>query len=74
MILLISTLQDKEGQLIPFEKCSELIAEVSQVPVYGCWDFFLGHGIVGGKLTSGFAQGETAARIVLNLIPTTESS
>jgi GAF domain-containing protein/ABC-type uncharacterized transport system substrate-binding protein len=37
-------------------------------PVYGTWDFSLGYGIVGGMLTSGYYQGETAARLALRIL------
>ncbi|MBN2232126.1 MAG: PAS domain S-box protein, partial [Deltaproteobacteria bacterium] len=33
-----------------------------------CWDFFLGHGIVGGMLVSGFAQGEAAAAMAGSIL------
>ena len=64
-ILLISTIRDEQGQLISFERSAEMMAAVSSVPIYGCWDFFLGHGIVGGKLISGFTQGKTAAQMAV---------
>ena len=68
LILLISTIRDEQGQLISFQRSAEMMAAVSSVPLYGCWDFFLGHGIVGGKLISGFSQGETAAHIALTIL------
>ncbi len=68
LILIISSFRDAQGNLIPFRRVSEMMAAVSSVPIYGCWDFFLGHGIIGGKLISGFAQGETAAKITLQIL------
>ncbi|MBN2231363.1 MAG: histidine kinase, partial [Deltaproteobacteria bacterium] len=50
LILLITTVRDHNGRLLSFEDSAALIAAAGTVPVYGCWDFFLGHGIVGGML------------------------
>ncbi len=44
------------------------IAEQSRVPIYGSWDFNLGFGIVGGKLTSGYDQGFTAGIMGLRIL------
>lgn len=40
----------------------------SNVPVYGLYDFALGHGIVGGQMLSGRLQGENAAQIALRVL------
>ena len=45
-----------------------LVSEASNAPVYGAWDFNLGLGLVGGNLTSGFDQGETAGRLALRVL------
>ncbi len=68
LIMLISTVRTKNGDLVSYVESSEMIESVSHVPIYGVWDFFLGHGIVGGKLTSGSAQGEAAADIALQIL------
>ncbi|HBF42206.1 MAG TPA: hypothetical protein DDW42_00995 [Desulfobacteraceae bacterium] len=68
LIFLISSFRNEKGEFMPFERAAEMMAAAASVPIYGCWDFFLGHGIVGGKLISGFAQGETAARIALRVV------
>lgn len=38
------------------------------VPLYAAWEFLLGHGMVGGKLISGHAHGQAAARIGLRIL------
>jgi two-component system cell cycle sensor histidine kinase/response regulator CckA len=48
--------------------CISRISRHARVPVYGAWDFNLGHGIVGGKLTSGYDQGVTAGRMGLRIL------
>jgi ABC-type uncharacterized transport system substrate-binding protein len=68
LILLISTLRDEKGNLISFERSAERISGFADIPVYGFWNFFLGHGIVGGKLINGYSQGYTAAGMVLKIL------
>jgi signal transduction histidine kinase len=48
--------------------CISLISRHSRVPVYGAWDFNLGYGIVGGKLTNGYDQGITSGRMGLRIL------
>ncbi len=68
IILLISTLRGEKGNLISFERSAERLSGFAEVPVYGCWNFFLGHGIVGGKLINGYSQGKTAAEMALQVL------
>ena len=60
--------RDSAGQFFEYDDSIKLIAEKSNSPVYGSWDFSLGHGIIGGMLTSGFYQGETAGKIALRIL------
>jgi len=50
------TLWNQEGRLLTYVDSAVMIVEASEVPIYSCWDLFLGLGIVGGKLVSGVAQ------------------
>ena len=68
IVLLMSFNRDAAGRVYDYDTCIELISEKCRVPVYGIWDFYLGKGIVGGKLTSGRAQGEAAAALALKII------
>ena len=67
VVLLLPYNRDKSGNVI---SCKDymLIANNSSVPIYGCWDCDLGNGIIGGMLTSGYAQGEMAAQIALRVL------
>ena len=56
------------GVAMPMNKFVAWIAERTDAPIYTVWDFALGHGIVGGNLVSGFTQGETIARIALEIL------
>jgi PAS domain S-box-containing protein len=44
------------------------ISEYARVPIFGAWDFNLGYGMVGGKLTSGYDQGLAAGKIGLRIL------
>lgn len=68
IILLASVLADRRGRVYSFAESAELVRLYSSAPLYGSWDFFLGHGIVGGLLTSATAQGEMAARLGLRVL------
>ncbi len=60
--------KDKAGRIFEYDEGIELISAVSRVPVYGAWDFSLGHGIVGGYLTNGFDQGRIAGEMAARVL------
>ena len=68
IVYLISLLIDKSGNLFTFESSCALISQKSAVPIYGHSDVHLGHGIVGGMLNCGDAQGEKAGQIALRIL------
>jgi PAS domain S-box-containing protein len=51
---------DTNGKIINNDETAALVSRASHVPVYGAWEFSLGHGIVGGKLLAGHDQGVLA--------------
>jgi len=68
VVLYYTLVQDGEGKsFIPAEVAS-ILSEAANAPVYGCLDSYLGHGIVGGRMTSiemtGVQAGELALRIL----------
>lgn len=60
--------RDVTGQFFEYQRSMRLVAEAADAPAFGAWDFNLGHGLVGGALTSGVANGEAAARIALRVL------
>ena len=60
--------RDNEGRDFSHEESLHLIARHCAVPIYGPWSFYLGHGIVGGMLTSGEIQGKTAAQLAIRIL------
>lgn len=68
IVLLMTFNRDRTGKVFNYDASVKLVTMASKAPVYGVWDFFLGRGIVGGMVTSGFDQGQTAARMALNIL------
>lgn len=74
--------EDEYGRIWSHEYNLERLASVAEVPIYSVWEFYLGHGIVGGKLTSGTEHGKLAGNMAFrilqgesaNLIPIVQKS
>ncbi|WP_022663816.1 PAS domain S-box protein [Desulfospira joergensenii] len=60
--------RDRSGDFFEYDEGAELVSRRSPVPVYGAWNFSLGHGIVGGHLVSGYGQGAVAAQKTLSVL------
>lgn len=68
LLLLLAFTQDRSNNVFSYEESIRLIAERAKVPIYGIWDFYLGHGMLGGMVTSGYFQGKTAASMVRRIL------
>ena len=68
IILLLSFNKDKSNNIFSYEESIRIIAAKASVPIYSVWDFYMENGIVGGMLSSGYFQGETAASILLRIL------
>ncbi|PXX95741.1 hypothetical protein DF185_21860 [Marinifilum breve] len=68
IIYLINFSRDKEGNYISYQESIEIIREVTSLPIYSSWEFYFNEGIVGGMITSGFKQGELAAKSALKIL------
>lgn len=68
ILLFLIYFKDKEGTIFNYAESIEIVSKNSPVPIYGVWDFHLGHGIVGGLLTSGYTQGAAVAKIALRIL------
>jgi sigma-B regulation protein RsbU (phosphoserine phosphatase) len=68
VILLTVFNYDRSGQFFTYEESIERIYPHASVPIYSIWDFYLGQGIVGGMLTSGFQQGKAAGELTLRIL------
>jgi PAS domain S-box-containing protein len=62
-ILLLLFNRDLSGNYYSYKDSARLITSATKAPVYGLWDFYLGTGVVGGRMASSTHQGETAATL-----------
>jgi PAS domain S-box-containing protein len=68
IVIPLSVFQDKDGNYVSMPDATAELAGSCDAPFFGTWDFLLGHGIVGGRITSGFLQGETAGNLALRIL------
>lgn len=68
VLLWLSFTTDSAGEHYSFEESFDRISGASRRPLYSMWDFGLGHGILGGKITSGFAHGRRAAEYARRIL------
>lgn len=68
MVLYTFLFKDRSGDYFAYDDSAQRICSASPVPVFGLWEFNLGHGIIGGKLVSGVTQGQAAGKMVLRIL------
>lgn len=68
LLYLLTFNRDSADNFISYTEGIEMIARHTKAPMYGSWDFYMGKGIVGGKITTGFLQGKTAAKMALRIL------
>lgn len=64
IVLLAFYIVDLDGTFYDTSVMTKKITENAAVPVYGLYEFSFGHGIVGGKLVSGYSQGKRVVEIM----------
>jgi diguanylate cyclase (GGDEF)-like protein len=68
LIYLTTFNRDRNDDFISYTEGIEVISGSTNVPIYGSWDFYLGKGIIGGRITSGYRQGQEAGRLALKIL------
>ncbi len=68
LVLLGNFTRDESGGVFTNKRSSWLIASRCKVPILSMWDFYLGSGPLGGRMVSGVAQGEMAAKLAMQVI------
>ena len=68
VILFVLLFKDTTGKYFTYKQSFAQVKDVSQVPIYGLWDFYLDNGIVGGLLTSAIAQGDAVSKMALQVL------
>jgi two-component system, cell cycle sensor histidine kinase and response regulator CckA len=73
IVLLLSWNRDTTGAPRSYEEAIAQARRLSPSPIYGVWDFLLGHGIVGGSLLDsklhGWEVGQLAAQVLAGVPP-----
>ena len=59
-LLFLVYFRDRDGNIYGPTEAIASISEASPVPVFGSWNFLMGHGLFGGYLTNGYEQGRLA--------------
>jgi PAS domain S-box-containing protein len=67
VVFLMGRPMDADGRIASEDVVAKAIRGATLRAIYSGWDFFLGHGIAGGKLVSGKEQGLALAGLVLQL-------
>jgi len=60
--------RDKHGNFINYKEVLPILSKASTVPIYNTEDFYLTYGTVGGKLTSGYYEGEVVGKMVARIL------
>ncbi len=68
VLLFVLLFKDKTGKFYTYKQSLKDIKQISQVPIYGLWDFYLGNGVIGGFVTSAKGQGEAVASMAIEYL------
>jgi diguanylate cyclase (GGDEF)-like protein len=68
LIYLTTFNRDRNNNFISYSEGIEIITRSTNVPIYGSWDFYLGKGIIGGRITSGYRQGQEAGKLAIKIL------
>ncbi len=59
---------DRLGKAISYDVILDILNPYCKVPIYGVWDFYLGKGIVGGKITNAYKHGLEVSQIAKEVL------
>jgi len=68
LVLVLSYAVEKGGRSFTQAEAARIISAASPVPAYAIHAAQLGHGVIGGKLLSGKAQGQKAGELAVRII------
>ncbi len=68
LLFFIPVYVETGGKYLSAGEVVQALYNNANVPIYGAWNFLLGHGIVGGKLLDGTSQGRAAAQMVVKIL------
>jgi PAS domain S-box-containing protein len=67
VIFLLGAFKEKSGATVPVEVSTPILTRYD-IPLYGLLENYLGYGIIGGKVISGYHQGALAAQMGLRIM------
>jgi PAS domain S-box-containing protein len=68
VVLYLTMFQDADGVSFTPRHALTLFAPASRAPIYGCYDTYLGYGIVGGSMVTFEEIGRKAARLGMRIL------
>lgn len=68
IVFAFGVFKDEDNHVLPIKEGVAEICKNTVLPVYSCWDFLLGDGIVGGVITKGEKQGNLAAQVAIRIL------
>lgn len=67
--ILVGSVMDEAGRRMDFAEAARYVPELlSSIPVFTLWDFYVGYGIVGGRVTYGRSHGTAAAELMRSVL------
>src|SRR5271166_1664083 len=68
VVLYVTMFQDAADKTFTPRQALEAFAPASRAPIYGCYDTYLGHGIVGGSMVTFEQIGRKAAQLGIRIL------
>lgn len=68
IILHLNFFRDSRGRVFNYRESIELVGQATNRPMFTAWDWYMGHGVVGGLVVSGHRQGEQSAAMALRIL------
>lgn len=68
VILLEAFNRDADGAVYTLEKIGDVLSDKTDLPIYINTETYLGHGVIGGMITSGYLQGKQAGVMALRIL------
>lgn len=68
IVFVHGVMRNEEGVLVDYRGKNRFLATLSNVPIYGFWDFEMGTGCVGGKMIQGRDEGQRTARLAMRVL------
>lgn len=68
LVYMLAVNRDKNLTYLHSYEALHLVSGLSPAPIFSPLEDYLGQGVVGGKITSGFRQGQLAAQLALRII------